>query len=107
MPVIVDVCFKQGHNITSQIIGQIFEPVHKVLVNRYEYRCTQCGKTPAEIEKYKTPGRSGSRKRKSNEHSNHPAGNGTTETSETIPVAGAERDLPEPGMPEGSDPENS
>lgn len=103
MAVIVDVCFKVGHNITTHIVGQNYDPMMKVVLNRYERWCTQCGKTPAEILVYKAGGAPKKRKVK-NDHDSNPASSPAgSEVAKVEPVDGSEFNLPESRVQSGTD----
>jgi hypothetical protein len=102
-PVIVKICLEKGHHIQSQVIGDFIDPVFKVVVHKYEFRCTQCGKTLAEINKYNPGGAPKLRKAKPHDNHSNSAGTsavaeGPTETSEAQSMDGTQSDLPEPGV---------
>lgn len=71
MSVIEEVCCVKGHDIQSHVVGDVIDPAFKVVVHGYEWRCTQCGKTLAEIEKYKLSSRGKARQKKETTNDNN------------------------------------
>ena len=63
MSVIEQVCLVKGHNIQALISKDLVDPMFKLVVHEYERRCTQCGKTLAEIERYKISSRGTARQK--------------------------------------------
>lgn len=87
MSVIDEVCGVSGHNIISMIAADVIDPVFKLVVHKYELRCTQCGKTKDETDKYRISGRGKSRQRKAKENgNNHSAKAGSSEAANEAPV---------------------
>jgi hypothetical protein len=102
MSVIDEVCLVKGHNTISMIASDVIEPMFKLVVHKYELRCTQCGKTKEETDKYRISGRGKARQRTvKNANSNRlEAGKAgiARETPNPQPVPGVDAPVLEPGV---------
>ena len=116
MSVIDEICLVKGHNTISMIAADVIDPMFKLVVHKYELRCTQCGKTKEETDKYRISGRGKARQRKAKSNGND---NGTTapskagasqaghEAPQTEPLRGSEPAVLQPGVqPDSHEPAN-
>jgi len=99
MSIIEEVCCVKGHNLQSQVTGQIVEPLSKVVINKYDQRCTQCGRTIEEALKYRVGGTGIKRreKRKPKNANSHSDAIATQERQDSglEPVPSPAGDLPQ------------
>lgn len=105
MPVIVDVCSKEGHEVRSVIFKDVVDPMSKVVVHQYEMICVKCGHDLAFIKNFKPSNRGGARPRKAKPdgNNNHAAqtpgaGQAANQAANPQPVHRSELVMPEPGV---------
>lgn len=112
MSVIDEICLVKGHNTISMIASDVIDPMFKLVVHKYELRCTQCGKTKEETDKYRMSGRGKARQRKVKENVNGSSTKTRTETGAgqaasqapvSEPVHSPEPVVLEPGLQHHSD----
>jgi len=113
MSVIDEVCGVKGHAIQSYTIRDVVDPMAKVTVHVYEYRCSQCGFTLEKLSTYKISGRGKARQREAKKNGNHanPSGSSkeagrnisSNQTPEPEPVHGSEPVVLEPGLQHNPD----
>lgn len=99
--ILEEVCKVKGHNLRSQPVKQIVEPMQHVVVTVFEYRCTQCMKTKDEIEKYRPSGPSGKKKPKNGNQRSSDTRSTREENSEAaqpVAVESPSTDVLEPGV---------
>lgn len=51
-----NVCLKQGHKLTNFRLPDVIDPVNKLVVQRWEVRCSICTLTPEQIAKFRLQG---------------------------------------------------
>ena len=112
MSVIEEVCSVRGHNLQSYVVADVVDPILKIVVHRYEFRCNQCTKTLDEIAKYKISSRGTARKRNGKSNVNDSsaktaseagAGKAASEVAQPESVHRSESSMLEPGVQPGSD----
>jgi len=108
MSVIDEICLVKGHNTISMIASDVVDPVYKLVVHSYELRCTQCGKTKEETDKYRMSARGIARKKRAKANGNDnrttaPNSAAKSETAAVEPVHSSEPAVLEPGVQQNPD----